>query len=192
MDCAIKYVIRLNASVHCAFGNIYFNQPSQAEKCKLDETTSTVAKRRRACFANRGQSFQGRVSHLLLAVMLILILYENARQERLRGQETGMLTRCILGNNTWGKLGQCAADVDIVWSAAGTNLKLPSSGTQCCWSGGRTRGGVASAHDQAPVDLVSLSRLPSPGWGDRQTGAVLVHTGRSPHNARRVNHQQVY
>ena len=39
MDCikALKYVIRLNASVHCAFGNIYFNQPSQAEKCKLDD-----------------------------------------------------------------------------------------------------------------------------------------------------------
>ena len=30
----VKYVIRLNASVHCAFGNIYFNQ---AEKCKLDD-----------------------------------------------------------------------------------------------------------------------------------------------------------
>ena len=124
--------------------------------------------------------------------MLILILYENARQERLRGQEMELVTRCILGNNTWGKLGQCAADVDIGWSAAGDNLKLPSSGTQCCWSGGRTLGGVTSAHDQAPVDLVSLSRLPSPGWGDRQTGTVLVHTGRSPHNARRVNHQQVY
>ena len=106
--------------------------------------------------------------------------------------EMEMVTRCILGNNTWGKLGQCAADVDIGWSATADNLKLPSSGTQCCWSGGRTRGVVASAHDQAPVDLVSLSRLPSPGWGDRQTGAVLVHTGRSPHNARRVNHQQVY
>ena len=63
------------------FGNIYYNQPSQAEKCKLDDDgndfycgkkAASMFNKRRALlwewFVGLTQSFQGRVSHLLLAV----------------------------------------------------------------------------------------------------------------------------
>ena len=83
--------------------------------------------------------------------MLILILYENARQERLRGQEMEMLTRCILGNNTWGKLGQCAADVDIGWSAGGATISS-------CHLRGRSAAGVEEGHVEGL--LLHTTRLP--------------------------------
>ena len=83
--------------------------------------------------------------------MLILILYENARQERLRGQEMELVTRCRLGNNTWGKLGQCAADVDIL-------IGLPRATISSCHLRGRSAAGVEEGHLEGL--LLHTTRLP--------------------------------
>ena len=65
--------------------------------------------------------------------------------------EMEMLTRCILGNNTWGKLGQCAADVDIGWSAGGATISS-------CHLRGRSAAGVEEGHVEGL--LLHTTRLP--------------------------------